>query len=561
MGKLTLGFRAKIFLLTLPIVFFVDLAVIGTYIFMDRREQLKQRKESGSIFSQNFNKQLLPLMKTKNYPVLSSFIYNLAGMKNVLYATVQDPQGNIITKSENSERFFMEKKKIKDIYSSEIYTLRKYFNPGSKTWVDEIHIPLFEGTIQHGSIQIGYAHALLTGAAVTMIKIGLLAGGAIILLSLPLSFLTASILTRPVRKFIKDIKIIDEGNLNHKVNIPARDEIGRLAKEFNSLTTNLKNTLEEKDDYARKLADMNVNLEKLVEQRTEQLKKTYVDLQQTHSELKQTHGELQRTQAQLVQSEKMASLGQLVAGIAHELNNPISFIYGNMDHLESYVQEMKTLITTFTNLNFLSPEEKKQVDEMVQNADLDFVLQDLDKLIKSCRNGAERTKNIVTSLRNFSRLDEAEYKKADIHEGLDSTLDILTSYYKNRITVHKDYGPLPKIPCFASQLNQVFMNLLANASQAIEGKGDLWIKTSIKDKKALISIKDSGKGVSEENIKKLFTPFFTTKPVGQGTGLGLSVSYGIIQKHNGRIEVESKVGVGTTFTIELPLEGVKNEKT
>ncbi|HHT9118782.1 MAG TPA: HAMP domain-containing protein, partial [Candidatus Hypogeohydataceae bacterium YC38] len=390
MGKLTLGFRAKIFLLTLPIVFFVDLAVIGTYIFMDRREQLKQRKESGSIFSQNFNKQLLPLMKTKNYPVLSSFINNLAGMKNVLYATVQDPQGNIITKSENSERFFMEKKKINDIYSSEIYTLRKYFNPVSKTWVDEIHIPLFEEGVQHGSIQIGYAHALLTGAAVTMIKIGLFAGGTVILLSLPLSFMTSSILTRPVRKFIKDIKIIDEGNLNHKVNIPARDEIGRLAKEFNSLTTNLKNTLEEKDDYARKLADMNVNLEKLVEQRTEQLKKAYVDLQQT--------------QAQLVQSEKMASLGQLVAGIAHELNNPISFIYGNMDHLEGYVQEMKNLITTFTNLNFLSPEERKQVDEIVQNADLNFILQDLDKLIKSCRNGAERTKNIVTSLRNFSRL-------------------------------------------------------------------------------------------------------------------------------------------------------------
>jgi signal transduction histidine kinase len=165
----------------------------------------------------------------------------------------------------------------------------------------------------------------------------------------------------------------------------------------------------------------------------------------------------------------------------------------------------------------------------------------------------------VASLRSFSRLDEAALKEADIHEGIDSTLEILTHNYKNRITVHKDYGEVQKVRCYASQLNQVFMNLLANAAQAIEGKGDVWIKTQGEGGKVLISIKDSGKGISKENMNKLFTPFFTTKPVGQGTGLGLSISYGIIEKHNGRIWAESKEGAGTTFNIELPLEGPKED--
>ncbi|MEE9488783.1 MAG: ATP-binding protein [Candidatus Brocadiales bacterium] len=165
----------------------------------------------------------------------------------------------------------------------------------------------------------------------------------------------------------------------------------------------------------------------------------------------------------------------------------------------------------------------------------------------------------MASLRSFSRLDEAALKEADIHEGIDSTLEILTHNYKNRITVHKDYGEVHKVRCYASQLNQVFMNLLANAAQAIEGKGDVWIKTQGEGGKVLISIKDSGKGISKENMNKLFTPFFTTKPVGQGTGLRLSISYGIIEKHNGRIWAESKEGVGTTFNIELPLEGPKED--
>ncbi len=486
------------------------------------------------------------------YTPLSGFLQNLTSDKNVRYAIIQDKNGTVIAQSQGAATFLSDRTKIKNTYSSNIYTVEKYFNPASDSWVMEAQVPLFEGNVKYGTVKIGYARELMTSGAGKALKIGLFAGGVGLLVSLGASFLTAFTITKPVKNFIKDIKIISAGNLDHKVNIRSRNEIGQLASEFNQLTDNLKNTLTEKDDYAHKLADLNTNLEQKVRDRT-------VALEKSHKELQKAYGELQGAQAQLVQAEKMASLGQLVAGIAHEVNNPVSFIYGNMDHLEEYMNDIKGVLRGFMDLKSLNPDEKKRMDDLVQEIDLDFLLKDLDKLIKSCKNGAERTKEIVASLRSFSRLDEAALKEADIHEGIDSTLDILTNLYKNRINIHKDYGDIPKINCFASQLNQVFMNLLANAAQAIDGKGDVWIKTQKTDDKVMISIRDSGKGISEENKKKLFTPFFTTKPVGKGTGLGLSISYGIIEKHEGRIWAESKEGEGTTFNIELPIEGPKED--
>lgn len=552
MGKPTLSFRNKIFLLTVPVVFLVVLTVTISYGFLSRREQMRQIKDTSTILSQNLNQQLLPFMTTKNYPPLSGFLQNLASSKNVLYARIQDSDNATVAQSQNSDKFHREKAKLKKVYTSEIFSVEKYFSLASKGWVLEAHIPLFEGAQRLGSVQIGYSHSLMTQETKRAIKIGLFAGGIGVLLSLLLSFLTSTILTRPIKRFIEDIKVISGGNLDHQVNIPSRDEIGRLAKEFNHLTTGLKNTLAEKDDYAGRLAHLNINLENLVRERT-------LALEKSHQELQEAYQNLQNAQTQLVHSEKMASLGQLVAGIAHELNNPISFIYGNMDHLEEYIGDMKRLINGFTCLSSLNPEERKRVEELLGEVDLDFVLKDLDKLIKSCKNGAERTKNIVTALRNFSRLDEAELKEVDVHQGIESTLELLAHEYKNRINIHKDYGQLPKLYCYASQLNQVFMNLLANAAQAIDGKGDVWIKTHLNGDTAIISITDSGRGISEENMKRLFTPFFTTKPVGKGTGLGLSISYGIIKKHDGQIRVESRVGAGTTFTIELPVEGPKKD--
>src|SRR3989338_2432324 len=552
MAKLSLSFRNKIFLMTIPIVFFVVFMVTGAYSFLNRREQMKQIKETSGTLSENLNKQLLPFVVSGNFDPLSSFLNNLTTDKIVLYAVIQDQSGKAVAQSGNAEGFLAKKSKTKNTYTSDIYSVQKYFNPNSGRWVMEAQVPLFESNVKYGTVRIGYAHELITSGTGRTLKIGLFAGGVGPLISLGASFLTAHTITKPVKNFIKDIKIISGGNLDHKVNIRSRNEIGQLAAEFNQLTKNLKNTLAEKDDYANRLSDLNVNLERKVRERT-------FALEEANQELQKAYKELQNAQAQLVQSEKMASLGQLVAGIAHEVNNPVSFIYGNMDHLAEYINDIKKVLAGFMDLKSLSLEEKQQIDNLVQETDLDFLLKDLDKLIKSCKNGAERTKDIVSALRSFSRLDEAALKDADIHEGIDSTLEILTHNYKNRITVHKEYGNIPKVRCYASQLNQVFMNLLANASQAIENSGDVWIKTQKKGENVLISIRDTGKGISEENMKKLFTPFFTTKPIGQGAGLGLSISYGIIEKHNGLIWAESKVGAGTTFNIELPLGGPKEE--
>ncbi len=553
MRKLALSFRSKIFLMTIPTVLLVIFIVTGSYSYLSKREQVAQIEKTGDVVTNNLNKQITPLMITKNYAPLSGFVQNLtAGDENVLYTTIQDSNGKIIAQSKDAENIYTKKSRITNIYSSDIYSVEKYFSTNHKMWIMETKVSLFKGADKYGSIMIGYGHKLVTHGMNQAVKIGLFAAGLGLLISIGISFLTSNFITRPIKHFIKDIRIISGGNLDHKVIITSKDEIGHMAAEFNDLTENLKNSLSEKDDYANQLSDLNANLEDKVRDRTQALEKS-------NQEVSKAYNELQSAQAQLVQSEKMASLGQLVAGIAHEVNNPISFIYGNMDHLDNYIKDIKEVLSEFIDLKSLSTEEKQKMDDLIEEIDLDYLLKDLDKLIKSCKNGAERTKDIVASLRSFSRLDEADIKHVDIHEGINSTLEILTHLYKNRINVHKNYGNLPKIQCYAGQLNQVFMNLLSNAAQAIEDKGDVWIETQTKGSSVIISFKDNGKGISEEDKIKLFTPFFTTKPVGEGTGLGLSISYGIVEKHNGRIWAESEEGVGTTFNIEIPVEGAKDD--
>jgi len=276
-------------------------------------------------------------------------------------------------------------------------------------------------------------------------------------------------------------------------------------------------------------------------------------LNNSHKELEDTVRQLRSMQAQLVHSGGMASLGRLVAGVAHELNNPINFVYGNIGFLEEHIQNMKMVLSAYGQADLLSAQELERVDEMKKEIRFEEILEDVDRILKSCRHGAERTKEIVSNLRTFSRLDEAEVKEVDIHEGIESSLNLLTNRYKKGITVHKDYGDLPPVYCYSGQLNQVFMNLLANAGQAIPDTGDVWIATRQVDDKVQIVVRDNGVGISKEDIPKIFDPFFTTKDVGGGTGLGLSITYGIIQRHGGTIEVDSELGKGTTFTVTIPV--------
>jgi two-component system NtrC family sensor kinase len=260
---------------------------------------------------------------------------------------------------------------------------------------------------------------------------------------------------------------------------------------------------------------------------------------------------------QLVQSEKLASIGQLAAGVAHEINNPIGFVNSNLGTLGNYVNDLLRLLDAYSGADSLLGSTGAlgaQIARIKQEIDLDFLRGDIAQLIAESTDGALRIRRIVQDLRDFSRVDEDKWEWADLHAGLESTLNVVSIEIKYKAEVRREYGVLPQVECRPSQINQVFLNLLVNASHAIEGQGSITLRTGHSSDKVWISISDTGRGIAPETLPRIFDPFFTTKPVGKGTGLGLSVSYGIIDKHGGHIEVDSALGRGTTFTIWLPVQ-------
>lgn len=354
-----------------------------------------------------------------------------------------------------------------------------------------------------------------------------------------LTFSVAGRIAAPLKRLADGARVIADGDLTQRVPVSGRDEIARLAQSFNEMAASL-------EERTRQLTDLNRHLEEKVLERTKALEEANRRIQQAYQELKDT-------QVQLVQSEKMASLGQLVAGVAHEIKNPLNFIYGNTEFLREYVLHLEELVELYERHATLDPEAEHEVERFKNTINYAFLREDLRALIDNFEEGARRIHSIIDDLRTFSRMDSEEFQPADLHRCIDLALNLLQNELRDRIEVRKNYDDLPQILCNPGRLSQVFMNLLLNAAQAISDKGYIEISTRREGNSVTVGIRDNGSGIPREHLDRIFEPFFSTKPVGSGTGLGLSISYSIVRAHKGSIEVESEEGKGTEFRVRLPI--------
>ena len=371
-------------------------------------------------------------------------------------------------------------------------------------------------------------------------------------ISLGIGLLTSRWISQPIWQLNQASSAMAAGSLSQAVTESSVYELQQLTQSFNRMAQQLQESF-------HTLEQANEQLEHRVEERTAQLKAA-------KHEVETALRELQLAQTKLIQSEKMSSLGLLVAGVAHEINNPVNFIYGNLRHADEYAQELLKLVQSYQTHY---PDPPAAIAQQSEAMDLDFMVKDLSKLIESMKEGARRIREIVLALRTFSRLDEAEVKSINIHDGIDSTLVILGSRLKPKlihpkIEILRNYGSIPLVECYPGPLNQVFMNILSNAIDAIEialkhGQQitpTISIHTDLIDEsRAEIRIRDNGSGIPEAIKQKIFDPFFTTKPVGSGTGMGLAICYQIItDRHQGTLSCSSQSGEGTEFVIEIPLK-------
>jgi two-component system NtrC family sensor kinase len=510
-------------------------ATVLYYLHDTAEEELIQRANTtASLFAATTKDSVLSYDLASLETVTDEVINN----SGVVYARVIGPNQTVFAEAGNKQQ--LERKFVSD-------TVLKDATDGTFDRYAEIK----EDGVIYGRVEIGIDTKSIEAAIARAKNWSAFIAAIEMLLVALFSFFLGGYLTGQLKTLQEAAREISKGSLNVNVPVKGKDEVAEVATAFNHMIENLKLSQQKRDEYELELTELNQTLEDRVEKRT-------LELTKLNGELTDVYVKIKTAQSQLLQSEKMASIGQLAAGVAHEINNPVGFIGSNLESLKGYVAIYQKLFSSYKAYVDCSDDELRQklADEIrhfADSEDIDFVHDDIKTLVQESIDGTSRVRDIVQGLQNFSHADSPNRDLTDINQCIRFTLKVVNNQIKYNCEVHEELQEIPLVLCNTGQLNQILLNLIVNASHAIEDKGLISITTYCDSDFVIIEISDSGKGIPAENIPKLFDPFFTTKPVGEGTGLGLAIVYAIITDHNGLIDVESTEGVGTKFIIKLPV--------
>lgn len=496
---------------------------------------IKRSSTTATLFATTTKDAVL----TYDLASLDSFVKDVLINPDLVYARVLGPDNSVF--AENGKQAYLQKSFIADDIVENV-----------SDGVFDTFAEIVEGGVVYGRVEIGFdissintviAEAQNRSAIIAVIEMGLVA---------LFSYLLGAYLTGQLKVLTLAAQSISEGNLDVKIKVKGRDEIANVAIAFNSMAFNLNEASARRDQFEVELSELNRSLEDRVEQRTQEMKIKNKLLEQANQDIKET-------QAKLLQSEKMASVGVLAAGVAHEINNPIAFVMSNLRSLEIYAKNYRSLIEEYAKLDGLTDlqervDQKLKIETLTEQYDLEFMNEDLDSLLYDSIEGTERVKEIVKGLKDFSHVDTVtNFAMSNLNECIQSTLKVVNNELKYHCDIRTDLSELPLTYCCSGQISQVLLNLMLNAGHAIEGPGVITISSKQKGELLEVSIADTGKGIPKDQLEKLFDPFYTTKPVGEGTGLGLAIAYGIAQEHRGEIRVESELGKGSSFTLSIPV--------
>ncbi len=467
---------------------------------------------------------------------LDTFSQELASNPDIAYVRIRETSGSILSTTEageNPNQSFVEDKNLEAVDDG----------------IFDTSAMISEGGIEYARVELGIHTSSINSQIEKATQ--LTASIAIVEMSLValFSLLLGNYLTQNLSDLSAAAKSISKGDYTRELKVKSKDEIGEAVLAFNHMSNALREVQTSRNKFESELIELNQTLEEHVERRTEKINSQILELQSANQTIEDT-------QAKLMQSEKLASLGQLSAGIAHEINNPIAYIHSNMKSLSEYVNVYQELLAMFQNSRSVDSSEltllMNKIKELEEQEDIEFINEDINSLISDTLDGTERVKQIVKGLQEFSHTNGDIKTPCNVVDCLESTLKIVKNNLTKECEIVTDFAAVPTVLANQGELNQVLLNLLVNASQAIGSQGTITLSTSMIDGMVNISIKDDGVGIGEKHLEKIFDPFFTTKDVGVGTGLGLSISYGIIQDHGGSIDVSSTVGEGAEFTITLP---------